>query len=134
MQQQQRPQQAQATAGFAGAATAAAAALLSATFCPAPALPDSCLAVQQQQQQQQGSLKRKRGPPPTVLINGHVEYEVAGIIDRLLKPSGQRSSRLLYRIRWRGYGSEADSWQPVENMRHCQQLLQQYNDANGVCM
>jgi hypothetical protein len=147
MQQQQCRQPADSTAaGFASAAdatamqaetsSAAAAALLLAADRSLPALQDSCLTLpqQQQRQQQQGSLKRKRGPPPTVLIDGYIEYEVAAIIDHLLKPAGQHGSRLLYCIRWKGYGSESDSWEPVSNMRNCQQLLQEYNVLYGVCM
>ncbi|CAL4217325.1 unnamed protein product, partial [Meganyctiphanes norvegica] len=46
--------------------------------------------------------------------NDEEEYEVEHIVDYKKKQSG-----LVYRVRWRNYKAEEDTWEPAENLTSC---------------
>ena len=54
--------------------------------------------------------------------NEIVEYEVEEISDHQYGPM----DRLFYRIKWKGYGPEDETWEPEENLQGSQLLLRQY--------
>ena len=50
-------------------------------------------------------------PPPVVVESGEEEYEVEAIIDSKRVNKGWQ-----YRVRWKGYGPEEDTWEPKESL------------------
>src|SRR6266478_4532120 len=59
-------------------------------------------------------------PPPDV-IDGEKEYEVEAILASRPKGKG-----IEYLIRWKGYGTNEDSWQPERNLSHMDKMLKEY--------
>ncbi|XP_061427815.1 M-phase phosphoprotein 8 isoform X1 [Lethenteron reissneri] len=49
------------------------------------------------------------------------EYEVESIVDTRTFEGEQQ-----FRVRWRGYSPEEDTWEPKENLGGCEELLQQF--------
>lgn len=68
---------------------------------------------------------RTQQPPPPVITNGTEEYEVEAILDHRI-----RHRRKEYLVQWKGYGVEDRTWEPVNNLTHCQGLLDQYHSSN----
>ena len=58
--------------------------------------------------------------PPPDLVDGEPEWEIESILD-----SRWRKKREQFLIRWKGYSSAHDSWEPQENV-HAPQLLEEY--------
>ncbi|XP_064611194.1 chromodomain Y-like protein [Liolophura sinensis] len=50
------------------------------------------------------------------------EFEVDRILDH--RKQGAKSE---YLIRWKDFGPEDDSWEPVQNLTHCRDLVEHYN-------
>lgn len=48
-------------------------------------------------------------------------YEVERILE-----AKKKDGRVIYKVRWEGYGSEEDSWEPSENLLTCQELVERY--------
>ena len=48
------------------------------------------------------------------------EYEVEAIL---------RKEDDLYLVKWKGYGEEENTWEPVTNLHNCKKLLQQYDEG-----
>ncbi len=46
----------------------------------------------------------------------------------ILKQRRNKRGKLEYLVRWRNYGSSDDSWEPVENLRNCTDLLDAFNE------
>ena len=67
-------------------------------------------------------LQRRPDPPPPIEIEGELEYEVSQILD-----SRQRWGQVQYLVRWEGYGSEDDTWEPVEMLEGSQELLEEFH-------
>ncbi|KAF8751853.1 reverse transcriptase [Rhizoctonia solani] len=53
--------------------------------------------------------------PPPVTIDGEEEYEVEGITDM-----EKRNGEWFFRVKWKGYGSEENTWEPRENLRNAE--------------
>jgi transposase InsO family protein len=68
---------------------------------------------------------RQQPPPGPVTVEGEEEYEIESIIKSELRGRG-RSRRLHYLVRWKGYGPEADSWVPEEDMEHTGDLVDEF--------
>jgi hypothetical protein len=52
------------------------------------------------------------------MVDNAEEFEVDEILDsRLFR------KKLQYRIRWKGYGPQDDSWQPAQDLTHCVDAL-----------
>jgi Chromo (CHRromatin Organisation MOdifier) domain len=64
--------------------------------------------------------KRARKPKPQ---KKEPKFEVAKIVDS--KDWG-RSRTKLFRVHWKGYTSEDDTWEPLENLDGCSKILQAF--------
>ena len=51
-------------------------------------------------------------PEPVVTPDQEEEYEVAQIIN-----SRKHRGRIQYLVRWKGYGPEDNTWEPVANLK-----------------
>jgi hypothetical protein len=68
---------------------------------------------------------RYEEPPPDV-IEGHEEWEVEQIVKT--RRSG-RNKVLQYLVRWKGYSSAHDSWEPADQV-HAPELVEAYSNKN----
>ncbi|QRW26206.1 Retrotransposable element Tf2 protein [Rhizoctonia solani] len=59
--------------------------------------------------------------PPPVTIDGEEEYEVEGITD-----AKERNREWFFRVKWKGYGSEENTWEPRENLKNAGKILEKY--------
>ncbi|KAK6213447.1 reverse transcriptase domain protein [Colletotrichum tabaci] len=60
-----------------------------------------------------------------IIVETHEpEYEVERIIDHRNENGHDE-----YLIKWKGYGHEDNSWEPVRNLQHSPQLLQEYHNS-----
>jgi hypothetical protein len=60
--------------------------------------------------------------PGPLEIEGEEEYEVEEIIDSEQRPEGW-----FYRVKWKGYGPESNTWEPKDNLGHAQDILKKYH-------
>jgi RNase H-like domain found in reverse transcriptase/Reverse transcriptase (RNA-dependent DNA polymerase)/Integrase zinc binding domain/Chromo (CHRromatin Organisation MOdifier) domain len=65
------------------------------------------------------------GPAP-ILEEGmtEAEYEVEKIVDVV-----ERRNRLLWLVKWKGYGNEENTWEPKENLKNCSAVLECFYSA-----
>ncbi|QRW23043.1 Retrotransposable element Tf2 protein [Rhizoctonia solani] len=59
--------------------------------------------------------------PPPVTIDGEEEYEVEGITD-----AKERDGKWFFRVKWKGYGSKENTWEPRENLKNAEKILEKY--------
>lgn len=67
-------------------------------------------------------------PAPVNYDTGE-EYEVDFIIDSKFS---NRSKSWQYKIRWRGYGPEHDSWEPESNLAHAAAAIAEWKAKRGT--
>ena len=65
--------------------------------------------------------------PPPDLVNGELEYEVKAIVTH--KPQGQRN---LYLVKWKGYPTSDNTWEPVRNLDNAKQILEEYKTQHDL--
>jgi hypothetical protein len=65
--------------------------------------------------------------PPPDLIQGEEEWEVEAIIKHKRTRWGIR-----YRVKWKGYPSSENSWEPESNLEHAADILAAYKKAHGL--
>ena len=68
---------------------------------------------------------QRNPPPPEIKIDGEMEYEVEEIIDSCLI-----QGKLQYLIKWKGYTTENNMWEPETNLKHAQVLICRYHVAH----
>mmetsp|Transcript_11199 Transcript_11199/g.38967 ORF Transcript_11199/g.38967 Transcript_11199/m.38967 type:complete len:165 (-) Transcript_11199:137-631(-) len=60
------------------------------------------------------------------VLDGYIaseeEYEVERLVDRRVFANGVT----MWRVRWRGYGEEDDTWEPRPHLRGCEDLIDLY--------
>jgi hypothetical protein len=54
---------------------------------------------------------RHQAPPLPIVVDGHEEYEVEAILSHR-----RHRGRIQYLVQWKGYGPEANTWEPRENL------------------
>jgi hypothetical protein len=60
--------------------------------------------------------------PGPLEVEGEEEYEVEEIVD-----SERRPDRWYYRVKWKGYGPESNTWEPKANLEHAEDILKKYH-------
>ncbi|KAF8748128.1 hypothetical protein RHS01_11044 [Rhizoctonia solani] len=55
------------------------------------------------------------------LLDGEEEYEVEGITD-----AEERNGKWFFRVKWKGYGSKENTWEPRENLKNAEKILEKY--------
>ena len=65
--------------------------------------------------------------PPPLLVDGSEEYEIQTILGHQDTQRGRR-----YRVRWRGYGPEEDTWLSHTDLTHAEDLLRRYQRDTGL--
>lgn len=68
-------------------------------------------------------------PPPTVEVDNVEEYEVESILQHRFKKSGNRP-REEFLVKWKGYGFEHCTWEPLENLTNCPDILAEFRRSN----
>ncbi|KAJ8427935.1 hypothetical protein Cgig2_023311 [Carnegiea gigantea] len=59
--------------------------------------------------------------------NSPVEYEVAKLVDICYGDPNDTGKRgLHFQVRWAGYSSSEDTWEPIEGLRNCQERVQDF--------
>ncbi|QRW26437.1 Retrotransposable element Tf2 protein [Rhizoctonia solani] len=61
--------------------------------------------------------------PPPVTVDGEEEYKVKGITDTV-----EQNSEWFFRVRWKGYRSEENMWEPWENLKNAGKILKKYKE------
>jgi hypothetical protein len=61
----------------------------------------------------------------TMHLDQEEEYEVEEVLDRQ-KINGQWK----YLIKWRGWDTDQNTWEPIKHLKNCQPLVNQYHQAN----
>ncbi|QRW23611.1 Retrotransposable element Tf2 protein [Rhizoctonia solani] len=59
--------------------------------------------------------------PPPVTVDGEEEYKVKGITDM-----EERNGKWFFRVKWKGYGSEENTWEPRENLKNAKKILEKF--------
>ncbi|KAF8698890.1 reverse transcriptase, partial [Rhizoctonia solani] len=59
--------------------------------------------------------------PPPVTIDGEEEYKVEGIMDM-----EERNGEWFFRVKWKGYRSEENTWEPRENLKNAKKILKNF--------
>ena len=69
-------------------------------------------------------------PPEDPLPDG--VFEVETVLDRRVQRSRSRTAprTLMYLVKWRGYDSSHNSWEPERNLEGCQDLLHEFLSLN----
>ena len=63
-----------------------------------------------------------QAPPAPIIIEGQEEYEVEKILDSKIQ-----RGKLKYLMDWKGCGPADRSWEPVENLEHCIELINRFH-------
>ncbi|KAF8755943.1 reverse transcriptase [Rhizoctonia solani] len=61
--------------------------------------------------------------PPPVTVDGEEEYKVEGITD-----TEERNGKWFFRVKWKGYGPEENTWEPQENLKNAGKILKRYKE------
>jgi hypothetical protein len=60
--------------------------------------------------------------PGPLEVEGEEEYEVEEIVDSERRPNGR-----FYRVKWKGYSPESNTWEPKANLEHAEEILKKYH-------
>ena len=71
--------------------------------------------------------KRNERPPPEILEEAE-EYEVEDILDERLN---KRRKRKEWLVKWKGYPSEENTWEPEQNLKNAKGALDAFNSSRG---
>ncbi|QRW25734.1 Retrotransposable element Tf2 protein [Rhizoctonia solani] len=59
--------------------------------------------------------------PPPVTVDREEEYKVEGITD-----AEEWNGKWFFRVKWEGYGSKENTWEPQENLKNAENFLEKY--------
>jgi hypothetical protein len=67
--------------------------------------------------------------PDSEIINELPEFEVERILDSQRKGrfKDPKKNKLYYFVRWKGYGLDDDSWEPVQNLQNSQEVIEDFH-------
>jgi len=68
---------------------------------------------------------RRMDKPAPIVIDNAEEWEAAQILNYR-----RQNNRHEFLVHWKGYERADDSWEPIENLDHSLELIQEYWDAN----
>ena len=68
---------------------------------------------------------RRMDKPAPILIDNAEEWEAEDILDYRLQ-----NNRHEFLVHWKGYKQGDDSWEPIENLEHSLELIQEYWNTN----
>ncbi|KAF8736674.1 hypothetical protein RHS02_06245, partial [Rhizoctonia solani] len=61
--------------------------------------------------------------PPPVTVDREEEYKVKGITDL-----EECNRKWYFRVKWKGYGPEENTWEPQENLKNAKKILKKYKN------
>ncbi|KAF8750792.1 hypothetical protein RHS01_08847 [Rhizoctonia solani] len=61
--------------------------------------------------------------PPPVTVDGEEEYKVEGITD-----AKERNGKWFFQVKWKGYRSKENTWEPWENLKNAEKILRKYKE------
>jgi hypothetical protein len=64
----------------------------------------------------------RRSIADPINVKGEQEFEVEAILDEGINEDGQR----MYLVKWKGFDSSSNSWQPESDLTHCNEVLEQW--------
>ena len=67
---------------------------------------------------------RVQPPPPPVEMEGALEYEVESILEHRFR--GIKNPKAYYKVAWKGYGIEHNSWEPESNVVNAPEAVADY--------
>jgi hypothetical protein len=67
---------------------------------------------------------RVQPPPPPVEMEGALEYEVESILEHRFR--GLKHPKAFYKVAWKGYGIEHNSWEPESNVVNAPKAVADY--------
>jgi hypothetical protein len=63
---------------------------------------------------------------PPDIMDRQEEYEVEAIL------AHKKNRGIKYLVRWKGYGSLDNTWEPASNLKNTQQILDKYRKTHGL--
>lgn len=64
------------------------------------------------------------GPQALVSVKSNTEYSVEKVVGRKIE-----NDQLMYRVRWNGFQSKDDTWEPYTNLQNARQAVDEYDGA-----
>ena len=75
----------------------------------------------------QPTLRSQQQPPPLLVDAQGPLYAVNDILDRRI-----RNDKPQYLISWKDYGPEDNTWEPLENLADCMELVEHYERTHST--
>ena len=70
--------------------------------------------------------------PPPDLIDNEPEWEVEVILVHKMKGGTKGKPNMVYLVKWKGYASSDNTWEPERNLKHAEEILNKYKRRAGI--